>query len=229
MSRVGQLMVQAQDSKGEYEELPPSSARFRLVEALVHLGLSVLETPQGRQSLVAVGKAVIEGIDEKRKKNRRFAGHIYRGKMSDMPFWVGQFLTAVRNDFPCVYIDPEVEGEAATQRYNWGEDMRNYVAGTASVVTVSKVIIENMLFARQDPRVAGDAYDIFKFQMGISIAHEIVHLFVGFLTGTERAMTPPDIRMPGFGESDEHGEAGRYWEKIFLGELSKTGLRRAIP
>ncbi|KAK8099958.1 hypothetical protein PG999_010332 [Apiospora kogelbergensis] len=225
MSRVGQLMVQAQDSKGDYEELPPTSARFRLVEALVHLGLSVLETPQGRQSLVAVGVAVVEGINDKRKRNRRVAGHIYRGNLSDMPIWVDRFLTAVRNDFPCIYINPGCAGEAQAERYNWGEDMSAYTAGTAAVISVSKVIVDNMLFARQqDPRVAGDTYDTFKFQMGISIAHEIVHLFVGFLTGTTRAMTPPNANMPGFGGPQQaEGEAGRYWEKIFLGELSKTG------
>lgn len=79
--------------------------------------------------------------------------------------------------------------------------MSTYSGGEATFLSVSKDIIESMVYARQqqqDPNVAGgDSCDTFKFQMGLSIAHEIIHLFVGFKTGSERAMTPPNANMPG--------------------------------
>ncbi|XXG99471.1 hypothetical protein Hte_005810 [Hypoxylon texense] len=63
----------------------------------------------------------------------------------------------------------------------------------------------------QPPDVAGNNYDRFKFQMVITVAHEIVHLLTGFLTGTARPLTPPGVSLRTAGES------GRYWESILLG------------
>lgn len=121
MSRVGQLQARVEDGQGDYEALPPNSTRFRIVETLIHLRFSILETQQGRQSLVEGGKAVIKGIDEKRKRNRRLVGHIYKGDLNDLPYWVHRFLQALRNYFPAVCIDPGCEGEAAAHRCDWGK------------------------------------------------------------------------------------------------------------
>ncbi|KAK7964465.1 hypothetical protein PG988_011439 [Apiospora saccharicola] len=232
-SRVGQLHVRAEDGKGDYETLPSTSTRFRIVEALIHLGLSVLETQQGKHSLVEVGKAVIKGIDERRKRNRRVPGHIYKGDLNDLPYWVDRFLSTIRNDFPVVCIDPDCEGEASAQRYDWeptGEDMNKYSGEQAGLISVNKDIIENMLYARQQgPSVAGGSYDTFKFQMGLTVAHEIIHLFVGFLTGSERAMTPPNVSMPGYDRNETTGEAGRYWERIFLGGMVENWSTKDHP
>lgn len=60
-------------------------------------------------------------------------------------------------------------------------------------------------------------WDRFIFQLGIAIAHEIVHFFTGFLTGTSYPDTPPKITYSGFGNSAT-GEAGRFWEgQLFRG------------
>ncbi|KAK8112450.1 hypothetical protein PG984_012976 [Apiospora sp. TS-2023a] len=108
--------------------------------------------------------------------------------------------------------------------------MSKYSGEQAGLVSVSKDIIENMLYSlQQGPSVAGDSYDTFKFQMGISVAHEIVHLFVGFLTGSKRPITQPSVNMPGFDIDDDEGESGRYWERIFLGGVVENWSTKDHP
>ncbi|RSL83785.1 hypothetical protein CEP51_004315 [Fusarium floridanum] len=64
--------------------------------------------------------------------------------------------------------------------------------------------------------MAGDSYIRFKFQMGLSIAHEIVHLLTGFTTGDPNPLTPPEVSLLRYGDSAA-GEAGRYWGHILFG------------
>lgn len=61
-------------------------------------------------------------------------------------------------------------------------------------------------------------WETYIFQLGISIAHEIVHFLTGFLTGTPFPDTPPAVTYGGFGD-DVTGESGRYWEGHLLGGI----------
>ncbi|EWG39681.1 hypothetical protein FVEG_02416 [Fusarium verticillioides 7600] len=133
-----------------------------------------------------------------------------------MGYWVGKFLGSIKDDFPPVYISENVAGEAEAERLPWGRELRNYNAAIAGRVFLSKVIIDNMVYAREKHEIAGNTYNLFKFQMGVSVAHEIIHLLTGFLTEESRPDTPLGVTMDPFGSRDT-GEAGRYWEGILLG------------
>lgn len=55
------------------------------------------------------------------------------------------------------------------------------------------------------------------FRIGVTLAHELCHIFVGYLLCNPRAQTPPDVTFgPGYG-NDTQGEAGRFWEHVFFG------------
>ncbi|KAK7934570.1 hypothetical protein PG985_000065 [Apiospora marii] len=96
--------------------------------------------------------------------------------------------------------------------------MSKYGGEPAGFVSVSKDVIESMICARQqNPSVAGESYATLKFQMVPTIAHDIISLFVEFLADFERATTPCNVSMPDYKLNDSTGEAGRYWERIFLG------------
>ncbi|KAH6844654.1 hypothetical protein B0I37DRAFT_166178 [Chaetomium sp. MPI-CAGE-AT-0009] len=97
--------------------------------------------------------------------------------------------------------------------------MNSYQAGReAGVLYVKDSIIMNMVYVRGQPEeVAGSSYDLYKFQMVVSVAHEIVHFLTGFLTGTMRPHTPPGVTAEPYGNKPKSGEAGRYWENDFLG------------
>ncbi len=59
-----------------------------------------------------------------------------------------------------------------------------------------------------------DEFNVYLFQMAISVAHEMGHFLTGFLTGSARPRTPPLVTVPGAG-----AEAGYWWEVRALGGI----------
>lgn len=58
------------------------------------------------------------------------------------------------------------------------------------------------------------------FLLGLSVTHEFVHLFVGFMYGDEGLNTPPPVHHPPAGRmSQRPGESGRWWEWNFFGAM----------
>lgn len=95
--------------------------------------------------------------------------------------------------------------------------MDQYDPVYAVTMDLNMVIIDNMIFARQAPKEqAGDTYELLKFQMIITIAHEICHCLTGYLTGSDRPLTPPTVSLGGYG-MPRSGEAGRYFEGSLFG------------
>ncbi|KAK8063186.1 hypothetical protein PG996_007838 [Apiospora saccharicola] len=205
-SRIRDLHVYTNES-GSNVELPSSSTRYRIVEAAIHLALSLLESPQGRRSLVDVSKAILDNAGQR--------GHIYRDSLDNLPAWIDRFLKSIRNDCPGVYIDTTVKGEAYARRVNWGNDMQKYEAGQAVTIYIHNVLIDNMVYSRQHPEITENSYEMFKFQLGLVLAHEIIHCLTGFLLGTT-SDTPPNVTLDRYGDTKK-GEAGRMWEKRLLG------------
>ncbi|KAK4665438.1 hypothetical protein QC763_0062430 [Podospora pseudopauciseta] len=69
-------------------------------------------------------------------------------------------------------------------------------------------------------KTADDFHDFEKHLIvaSLTIAHELVHVFVGRLTGVNDADTPPKIDVPPkTGMALSLGESGRYWETKFVG------------
>lgn len=150
--------------------------------------------------------------------------------MDNMPHWIRRFLQSMRGNFPPVCIAGTVDGEASTKKYDWGDDMSEYDAGHAGVLFLSETIISNMTYVRQQPpEIARSSYDLFKFQMAISVAHEIVHFLTGFITGTTSPDTPPAVTAEPYDNRDDVGEAGRYWESIFLGGFVEFWSSKSDP
>lgn len=81
--------------------------------------------------------------------------------------------------------------------------MYKYRGKLAGSISVSQCIIKSIIYIRQQkPSVASESYASSKLDMGLSIAHEIMHFFVGFLAGSKRAMTPLKVSMPGYKLND---------------------------
>lgn len=56
------------------------------------------------------------------------------------------------------------------------------------------------------------------FLLSISVAHELVHMLMGFMFGDSERLTPPVINHPpGTPRGPRAGESGRYWEAKFFG------------
>lgn len=72
------------------------------------------------------------------------------------------------------------------------------------------------------------AFETFMFLMGITVAHELCHLFVGFIIGWERPATPgnisflPELYNHTARDGNVIGESGRAWEGWVLGGIVDT-------
>jgi hypothetical protein len=53
MATVGNLQMYY-GATGQYEPLPSTSTRFKVAEAIIKLALAILESPEGRESVVKV-------------------------------------------------------------------------------------------------------------------------------------------------------------------------------
>ncbi|KAK5635393.1 hypothetical protein RRF57_011105 [Xylaria bambusicola] len=80
-----------------------------------------------------------------------------------------------------------------------------------------------------------EAYESFTFIMGITVAHELVHFFVGYLTGQDVPDTPEWVSYlpPVYNRVEENGteigESGRTWEGYVLGGIVETAEDTSNP
>ncbi|TPX11442.1 uncharacterized protein E0L32_007861 [Thyridium curvatum] len=128
-----------------------------------------------------------------------------------MDEYIDLFLQRMRSGFPEVYV-MHSKGEAVTVRYNWAgrnDRLEDYQPVDAGQLRLSPRILQNMTATRNN-----DTYNVYMFQMTISVAHELGHFLTGFLSGTGRPVTPDEVGVPGAA-----GEAGYFWESLALGGI----------
>lgn len=197
-------------AKGQNEKLEPTSTRYQEVERCIQMALIVLESQSGRNSLLDTAKDI---ITNRRSKNKPT---LYTGDFSDLSRWIDVFLRCMRNDFPMTYL-AHMKGEAmAVRQANNMKAMSSFSPKHMGYMDVNRYIINNMISARARKDVRTET--LFRFQMVISIGHEIVHFLTGFFTGdkADKIGTPPRTAVAGYG-TNVRGEAGRFWEQSLLG------------
>jgi len=137
-SQVGGLRVYTETENG-YEELPQQSTRYGAVASVIDLGLRVLETLDGRRSLVDIA---IKAIKERREKNKH---HLYGNRsLDEMSPWIDFFLTCLRSSFPDVYL-MNMSGEGEAERYEWGDDMARYDPKSAVELHLNRTVIRTSI------------------------------------------------------------------------------------
>ncbi|KAK3332358.1 hypothetical protein B0T19DRAFT_101141 [Cercophora scortea] len=221
---VGELRVFTQEgspTKDGWIELSPRSTRYKIVEDLADMGLCILETPEGRNVLISLATRMLNFL------NAEGHPHFYTRPMADLPHEINHFLRVIRGRFPIVYLS-FTQGEGMAVRQNWYNadyPERAYDPQLAVKMHLNRFVINNMIFAsQQPPKVAGDNYDFFRFQMMVTMAHEITHSLMGYFTGTGRPNTPPTIALGNFG-----GESGRVLEGELFGGVVEFYLDRDDP
>lgn len=66
--------------------------------------------------------------------------------------------------------------------------------------------------------------------MSISVAHELVHMLMGFMFGDPDRLTPPVINHPpGTPRGVAAGESGRFWEFKFFGCITEAYYNSKDP
>lgn len=153
---------------------------------------------------------------------------------------VDRYLTKIRADPPTVIVSDRIEGEGETIRLQWINVLieADYTAKMAVFFRLNKMVrlrlmstyLSTLQIARASTNpivqiidnalhTAGEnnANELrgFLFLMGLSVAHELIHTFVGFLTGDDGRDTPDSIRYP-LGPVRQEGESGNFWEGKLL-------------
>ncbi|KAL2188035.1 hypothetical protein L209DRAFT_762843 [Thermothelomyces heterothallicus CBS 203.75] len=210
-----------------YVNLDPNNLDFKTLKAVLHLGMSMLESPRGEQILVEIGQ---NAVNYNRQRNLPC---LYSDNVNNIPNYLRYFLRTVRGDFYNVYLTHAMrfQGEGKGQGALWGNNFRDYRPKTHGRIKFNRMVIENLrhvaviahdLRGRQDPvsvaryENAMKNFEVGSFLMDITVAHEIVHKWVRYLLGPANAGTPPHISFPGTA-SGNRGESGWYWESRFLG------------
>lgn len=207
---------------GDNKRLASTSTRYIEVERCIHLALRILESPDGIDSLSKTAIFIIEESRERKKPT------LYQGSFADMPKWITFFLTKMRSSFPMTYLS-HMEGEAlACRQANDIKALKDFSPKHIGYMDVNRYIVNNIIAAEQ----RGDTKNLklFRFEMSISIAHEIVHFLTGFLNGekADKMFTPPEVGARGY-TTGKRGEAGRYWEELLLGGQTELWQNAADP
>ncbi|KAK1764962.1 hypothetical protein QBC33DRAFT_561242 [Phialemonium atrogriseum] len=120
-TRVRNLLVYTDEVGKSYIQLSPDSTRFKVVEAIIDMALSILETPKGRQSLVDVATRFVVA----RNSAKNPVPHLYKRPMNEMPKCIDEFLDKTRKNFPYTFLTI-TDGEAIAVKEDWGTDMAQY-------------------------------------------------------------------------------------------------------
>jgi hypothetical protein len=67
-------------------------------------------------------------------------------------------------------------------------------------------------------------YHAFLVDSAFTVAHELVHCFVGFLLGDKRVGTPRSLMPKGYEDKPTRGESGRMWEELLFGGRTSYSL-----
>jgi hypothetical protein len=67
-------------------------------------------------------------------------------------------------------------------------------------------------------------YHTFLVNVAFTVAHELVHCFVRFLSGDKRVGTPRSLMPKGFEDKPTRGESGRMWEELLFGGCTSYSL-----
>ncbi|KAF5974962.1 hypothetical protein FBULB1_7589 [Fusarium bulbicola] len=227
----------------QYITCPENSWAFTDLASAMNIGLEILESPPGRGVLVRLASQLIEIWDVRHEP-------CFRGGPNQLAEHVNTFLSAIRNDFYTVAIDdlgsPAVLAASDRRLGVWNGDLRSYSPKGHAIILYNHRRVRDMVnasaavdridrgrdssAARAQRRKMLLRHKHFQFMFATATAHEICHIFLGFISQQGRhgrLATPPSIThldygrgQPGDIDGLAQGESGRWVEsKLFGGSL----------
>ncbi|KEZ46583.1 hypothetical protein SAPIO_CDS0390 [Scedosporium apiospermum] len=209
------ILNQVEEDPRLLSVFPRNTPECRIVTFAVHMGLSILETGASRRTLVDTGMRVLDRWGARGMRSRAVGAVSRTPNRQAMMNLVDDFLSKCRADSPNVILSNRVVGDASTERYTWYEPQNghDFDPKRAALVFVNSTIVRNAIQAAD--RLDREELRKFLFLLGISVAHELVHMFVGYLSGDNEDDTPPTIGRYPPGTSGI-GEAGMHWENVLF-------------
>ncbi|KAI1325017.1 hypothetical protein F5Y16DRAFT_423441 [Xylariaceae sp. FL0255] len=199
---------------GEFIELPPTSQRYKTVRSIVESALLLLNRSHSKRCLARTAQEIILGHYSKNLKSLWQSQRRGQISFSDMPNFIDFFLATTRRNFPDIRLTHKLPGEAVSERFKWSDadsTVYDWNPREAVRLNISRKIINSMIATKNVTE-----YNVFMYQIIISVAHEILHFLTGAVNGGDYPKTP-DTLIIGRG----NGEAGFFWELHALGGITK--------
>ncbi|EWZ86013.1 hypothetical protein FOWG_11082 [Fusarium oxysporum f. sp. lycopersici MN25] len=213
------VLDQSQPDPVNTPDLPQSSRTFRVAAFVFHLGMSMLESRRGREALVMLISDAWRASDRRAQKTFIPKSN-FQTDLNEARRFVDTFLAKCRAEPPNIIISDRITGEGLAQRVDWpsilGSQIGDYNPKWAAMFRLNKTVVDSAVNAAELRDV--EALQKILFLLSISVAHELVHMLMGFMFGDSERLTPPVINHPpGTPRGPRAGESGRYWEAKFFG------------
>ncbi|KAI1277919.1 hypothetical protein F5Y07DRAFT_398066 [Xylaria sp. FL0933] len=229
--QVGGLRVSMDAAYGAGPvRLDPTMVEYRAAAAAVDLGLYLLEIHEGHRHLPAVGLNVL---------THRGHSHISPEHLHEL---ANTFTNKLRHSFPPLFLTNWITGQGLLRKVIREGSMHEWEPSKAGMICLDLTMIQNLISVGEDAfcypheHKYRNAFQDFMVLMAVTIAHELVHLWVGYLTASwDSRHTPVEVDFlasyytgdRNYG-TDNHGndcgDSGRVWEELaFGGTLEAIG------
>ncbi|RSM08105.1 hypothetical protein CEP52_004888 [Fusarium oligoseptatum] len=205
------------------EPLQENTEEFTWLAFAAHAGVSILEKVAGRQVMTTLGVTLVQ------EWLRGDSDFRFLGDLARMAEYVDDFLCAIRGNFPRVVVDSlgglDVIAEARripSQDHSFSK----YDPKRAGGIYYNRSQVSQMVSAAREAngtsrhgRKMSARFRTFLFMFAIATAHELTHLFVGYLAqGQDSTLsyTPPTLSYLNY-TGPSRGESGRWLESLLFG------------
>ncbi|POS69704.1 hypothetical protein DHEL01_v211900 [Diaporthe helianthi] len=124
-------------------------------------------------------------------------------------------------------VDGLLESARQVEHYTRAHEMFNAEIqhGTRPVNDGTRTKLQDLKQAQAQAQISLERA---VFSISVFLAHEFVHCFTGFLTGSSQPGTPPALNASPYSDK-EHGEAGWYWTRHTFGGLGHVWCGKDEP
>ncbi|KAK7727631.1 hypothetical protein SLS63_007073 [Diaporthe eres] len=202
---------------------PPADEATRSALAqCVDLALRLLEEGRGNRVLVGVGMQIVaeRRFEAARAGRGRPEVGIYRGELKDMPI-------AVVYIHQCL-VDGLIRSKNSVEQYTKEQDALNAEIQNGSIEMDNSSTRAELQRLQDAQANAQMSLERAIFCISVFLAHEFVHCFTGYLTGSAQPGTPPGLDALPYSDR-KHGEAGWYWTKHTFGGLAHVWFDKDEP
>ncbi|KAI0472893.1 hypothetical protein GGR56DRAFT_652355 [Xylariaceae sp. FL0804] len=212
--RIGSLRVyRYDDNTGRVYNFSPDDPAFQCVAAIVGFGVDLLTSPAGSSALCRTGRKNLSKLHSTRP------GLTFR-MVDEMENYVNDFLYQTHESFPAVIVRKLRSETARTQKATWniGPNL-HFEPKRAGLIELNSLFISRVVHLCQRSMLNPEAHARFRTliaRLGITMAHELCHLFTNYLTLCFDVHTPPGVTYGPYGAANV-GESGRRWEGYAFG------------
>ncbi|KAH6623903.1 hypothetical protein F5144DRAFT_540517 [Chaetomium tenue] len=211
----------------------------RSFNKLIHIGATCVQDWGARNNPKEIIYPVTPSSNE-RYRNKKPSD-------AEMGRWVDIYLKKIRQCFPPIDIRRLEDGtHAMFGLVDWVQDAKEQCSRARKPLTNENVMLHwhpldsgvmrlhlDTLTAVAQVRASylkakekgdkdgikrfGTDYRVFLVDGAFTVAHELVHCFVRFLSGDRKIGTPRSLLPKGFEDRPTRGESGRMWEELVFG------------